>query len=115
MAENFYRNDGRVVAHVTSLGNGSDFDFDASDWDIPFGVDIHTYIVGAACDIKMLIDSGGDFSSPETTITLDSFSSNGISEGNDTPVIDGRTAIRISNTSGGSADFVAIGDIVQGE
>lgn len=112
--ERFYRNDGRVVAHVTTLGDGSDFDFSASDWVTPFGVDMHTYIVGAACDVKMLVDSGGDFTSPETTITLDSFGSNGISEGNSTPLIDGHTAGRITNTSGGPADYAAIGDIVRG-
>lgn len=111
MAEAFYRVGDRLIGHVTSLADDGDFDFDPSDWRASL-VNVETYIVGASADVKMLIDSGGDFSSPETTITLDSFSGNGISEGNETPLVVDRASGRITNTSGGSADFVVVAEDV---
>lgn len=103
--ENFYRSDDRLVAHVKTLTATGDFDIDPSDWDVE-NVEIDTYIVGASCDIKYLADADGDFSSPDTNITLDSFGSNGISEGNATPLQRGRTSLRITNTSGDTADYI---------
>lgn len=111
MAENFYKIRGRVVAHVTGLADSNDFDFPTSKWSVP-NVTIETYIVGGACDVKLLVDSAGDFSAPDSTITLDSFDSNGISEGNATPLAGGRVAGRITNTSGSAADFVVIGRVI---
>lgn len=107
--ENFYGPlDGTVVAHVQNLSDTNDFDVTPSDYNEGV-IAMHTYVVGGACDVKMLVDSGGDFASPETTITLDSFSGSGISEGNATPLHRNRVGLRVTNTSGGSADFTLIG------
>ena len=101
------RQDGGAVAFVDQLADGEDFTITASDFgDRSSGwYDIEVYVVGAACDVKYLVSADGDFSAPDTNVTVDSFDSAGISEGNQTPVIVNRTAVRITNTSGGAADF----------
>lgn len=112
--ENFYDLGERVVAHVTGLGDTNNFDITPDDFSRR-NLTIETYVVGGSCDVKLLVDSGGDFSAPETNITLDSFSTNGITENAATPINKGRSALRITNTSGGTADFVAIGKPIEGD
>lgn len=107
--EYFYRSGDRLVAHVDELADSSDFDIDPSDWDVE-NVEVDTYIVGASCDVKYLADPDGDFSSPVTNVTLDSFGGNGISEGNATPLQRARTSLRITNTSGSPADFIVFAE-----
>lgn len=68
-----------------------------------------TYVVNAACDVKYLADTGGDFSNPDLNITIDSFNGAGTAEGANTPIIDGILKLRITNTSGCSDDFALLG------
>lgn len=106
--ENFYEQNGWVIGHVDALADTNDFDVTPADWGVS-NVKIETYIVGGSCDLKYLADAAGDFSAPDTNITFDSFSGAGISEGNEMPLQQNRTTLRITNTSGSAADFIVVG------
>lgn len=96
-----------IVGYVEELGDGSDFEITVEK--TRRSLKIETLTLGAACDVKHISATDGDLSNPDTTITLDSFSGPGISQGNEIPVVSGGPAVRITNTSGGPADYIAVG------
>jgi hypothetical protein len=72
-------------------------------------VEIHSIAHGGDCDVYLEEDSNAD-GTFETSILLDSFAGEGVSQQNKLEVNSGTGArLRIDNTSGGSADYYVTG------
>lgn len=102
-----------AFAHADELSDTNTFTIAASDFSVD-AIELEVYTFGGSCDVLHLIDAAGDFSNPDTSITLDSFSSSGVSEHNQTPIVSGLMAVQIKNTSGGKADYAVYGQAVSG-
>lgn len=104
------RLDDWVIIRDDSLADSSDLDFDPVDWNVA-NVTMHTLIVGAACDVKYLVATGGDFTSPDVNVTIDSPGSAGIITDIAIPIQQSTARVRLTNTSGGAAAFAGVGTV----
>lgn len=98
----------QFIVYDDSLANNSDLTVTGTDIGDGKNAVITTYVVNAACDVKMEFSTDG-FATTDATITLDSFSGNGIAEEAHTPLIGGFARLLITNTSGSSDAFGVIG------
>lgn len=95
-------------AESDELADSGDFDVDPAD-STTGAFEVHNIAHGAACDVKLLVDPDDD-GTYEVSVTLDSFSGEGVSQGNQIEVAAAdNMLLRITNTSGGAADFVVTG------
>lgn len=97
------------------LANGGDLDVDPSDaGQGEMVVEINQIVHGGSCDVKFLADVDGD-GNYEIVETIDSFSGAGVSQGNELQLHEGAGhALRITNTSGGAADYSVAGRVLSG-
>lgn len=101
------------------LANNGDFDIDPSNapGNGPTLLEVNQIVFGGSCDVKYLVDVDDD-GTYEINETIDSFSSSdapGISMGNTILLFEGAgQVLRVTNTSGGSADYSVVGRVVGG-
>ena len=107
MAENFTVQNGFVVAQGDDIAASDSLVITAAKIPSNGYYEAENIIVENNTDVNTLSDSAGDFtSSPDTNITIDSFTSAGISSGNSVPVVPNRVACEILNTAAVSQDIV---------
>lgn len=103
--------DGGHFVVSETVSNGSSLTFDASDSRTGM-LEVHTISHGTDCDVILRIDTDGD-GSFEQSVTLDSFSGEGVSAGNEIEILQTQSMqLKIDNTGSGSADYIITGEEV---
>jgi hypothetical protein len=103
---------GRSFAASATLADGEEFRIDPAESKTG-SIELHQIAHGAACDVELVESSTDTGYNPTKRITLDSFSGEGVSQGNELEASDqGNLFVVITNTSGGEADFIVTGEQV---
>lgn len=103
---------GRSFAASETLSNGGEFIIDPADSKTGSLV-IHQIAHGGSCDVELVESSTDSGYTPDKRVTLDSFTGEGVSQGNELEASDqGNLFVVLTNTSGGEADFIVTGEQV---
>jgi len=103
---------GRSYAASATLADTEEFRINPAETKTG-SVQIHQIAHGGSCDVELVESSLDSGYSADKRVTLDSFSGEGVSQGNELEASDqGNLFIVITNTSGGEADFIVTGEQV---
>lgn len=102
--------DGRAFAASTDgLADSTEWKIDPQDADTG-ALEIHNIAHGGSCDVELVVSTDDTAYTPGARVALDSFSGEGVSQGNEIEIHDnGNLYLVITNTSGGPADFIVTG------
>jgi len=103
---------GRSFAASATVTDGSEFRINPADTKTG-SVVIHQIAHGGACDVELVESSTDTGYNPDKRITLNSFTGQGVSQGNELEASDqGNLFVVITNTSGGEAEYIVTGEQV---
>jgi len=103
---------GRSFAASETLADSAEFRINPAETKTG-ALEIHQIAHGGACDVELVESSTDTGYNPDKRVTLDSFTGEGVSQGNELEASDqGNLFVVITNTSGGEADFIVTGEQV---